>query len=163
VLLDRYHHCNSTLLFNLFNLSNLFHLLNSGIALKDYAGKLPIAMSATTKLKRNQGLPVSPTNIPKKGLGKSKCVICTKLGRVLDCCKAAHGLCSLCTEIHCLLTQEVAEHADQISQVLTQHIEQANELRAWEAHCQELEARIECVEAQLKAAQDSPEKLAEEI
>jgi hypothetical protein len=84
-----------------------------------HAEKLFIAMSAPMKLKRTQGPSVPPTNVHKNSLARIKCLICTKLGRVLDCCKGAHGVCSLCTELHRLLTQETAKHAEQTSQVVT--------------------------------------------
>ncbi|RMZ71246.1 hypothetical protein GMOD_00005771 [Pyrenophora seminiperda CCB06] len=33
------------------------------------------------------------------------CIICAKLGRTLDCCKALHGPCPLCVQFHELCQQ----------------------------------------------------------
>ena len=80
----------------------------------------------------------------------AECLVCTKLGRTLDCCKAAHGPCALCADFHHLLNREV-------TQQVTAHAALQNEENdeAWRARCDDLEAQI-------KILQETPEKRAQE-
>ena len=79
-----------------------------------------------------------------------KCIVCTKLGRILACCKALRGPCLVCAEFHQLLNREVDQ---QVSGQLELQIEQND--TAWRARCDDLEAQI-------KTLKDTPQKRAQE-
>jgi len=78
------------------------------------------------------------------------CVVCTKLGRILDCCKALRGPCLTCAEFHQLLNKEVDQ---QVSDQLELQIEQND--TAWRTRCDDLETQI-------KTLRDTPQKRAQE-
>ena len=106
-------------------------------------------MVAPLELKPDPSQPTTPTNA-FENTGYIECIVCTKLGRVLDCCRATHGPCSLCVEFFRLLNREVSE---QVAYEVLHQNEQNDE--AWRARCDDLEARLE-------ASQETPEKRAQE-
>lgn len=102
-------------------------------------------MAASVKSKGNEGRTAAPTSI-RNNPGATECVICAKLGRTLDRCKAARNPYPLCTELDQLLTREVNERVDDF---LTNQFGQTDRIKAQE------------METQLKAAQETSQKVAE--
>jgi hypothetical protein len=107
-------------------------------------------MSVLVRSKYTQGSLTTPTNTFNNA-GAPGCVTCIKLGRNLDCCKAVCGPCPLCVELDELLTRGVSQQVDDL---LTTQIEQTDQIKV-------RDIRIKELEAQLKAVQETPEKLAE--
>lgn len=67
-----------------------------------------------------------------------KCVVCAKLGRILDCCKDLRSPCLICAKFHQLLNREVEQND-----------------AAWRE-------RYDDLEAQNGALQNTPQELAQE-